>query len=80
MWANQKYCAGISPTNEILSKSKVSSLTNHLVKFFWANNFNEFYKFMKQNQFDKNRLLYVAHPVLANQIVQSATYLGIVPK
>ena len=80
MWANQKYCAGISPTNEILSKSKVSSLTNHLVKFFWANNFNEFYKFMKQNQFDKNRLLYVAHPVLANQIIQSATYLGIVPK
>ncbi|ODQ45237.1 hypothetical protein PICMEDRAFT_64868 [Pichia membranifaciens NRRL Y-2026] len=81
IWANQKYCAGISPTNEILSKSKISSLTNHLVKFFWANNFNEFYKFMKQNQFDKkNRLLYVAHPVLANQIVQSATYLGIVPK
>lgn len=81
MWKNQKYCTGISPTNEILSKSKVSSLTNHLVKFFWANNFNEFYKFMKQNQYDeKDRLLYVAHPVLANQIIQSATYLGIVPK
>lgn len=81
LWVNQKYGAGISPTHEMLSKSKISSLTNHLIKFFWANNFEEFYKFMKQYQFDnKNRIIYVAHPVLANQIIQSATYLGIIPK
>jgi RNA recognition motif-containing protein len=67
--------------NEILSKSKVSSLTDHLVKFFWNNNFDKFYEFVKENQFDdKEKIIYVANPILANQILQSATYLGIIPK
>lgn len=80
-WLNQQYFNGLTQANEILSKSKICSLTEHLIKFFWANNFEEFYKFLKQNQFDnKGRLLLVAHPVLANQLIQSATYLGIIPK
>lgn len=80
-WRNKNYNPNLLSNNKILSRSKVTSLTDHLVKFFWANNFEEFYKFVKKNQFDENnRIIFAPHPILANQILQSATYLGIIPK
>lgn len=67
--------------SEPLSRSRISSLTDHLVKFFWNNNFDQFYNFIKENQFDEqDRIIYTANSVLANQILQSANYLGIIPK
>jgi len=66
---------------EFLNKAKVSSLTNHLIKFFWANNFKQFYNFMKVNQFDSSdRVIYKPNPILSVQLYQSAFYLGIIPK
>ena len=69
------------PVGGVLTKAKASSLIDHLVKFFWNNNFREFYKFIKQSQFDdKGNIIYAASPVLETQIKQSAQYLGIIPK
>lgn len=68
-------------TNSILSKSRVSSLTDHLIKFFWNNNFDDFYKFLKENQTDESeKILHSANPLLSHQINESAMYLGIIPK
>lgn len=70
-----------TPGNEILSKSRVSSLTDHLIKFFWNNHFSEFYNFVRENQFDAgNNVIHVANPILMYQIIESAKYLGIIPK
>lgn len=79
--AQPKGYHGFGNNFEFLSKSKVESLTTHLIKFFWANNFDEFYKFMKNNQFDSDdRIIYTPHPVLSVQLYESALYLGIIPK
>lgn len=65
----------------ILSKSKIASLTDHVVKFFWNNNFEEFYHFMKNHQFDdEDNVTFAANSILAKQIVQSGMYLGMIPK
>lgn len=80
LW-NGNYYGGCSHTNSILSKSRVTSLTDHLIKFFWNNNFEDFYNFLKENQTDESgKVLYSANPLLSHQINESAMYLGIIPK
>ncbi|KAG7905260.1 hypothetical protein KL906_005297 [Ogataea polymorpha] len=55
---------------------KVHSLSEHIIKFFWSNRVDSFFKFLESN-YKKDQPL---HPLLRTQIVQSAMYLGIVPK
>ena len=69
----------IRPANELLSIPQISSLTDLIIKFCWNNNFNEFYNFVKKNQFDDdNNIIHVANPILEYQITQTAKYLKII--
>ncbi|KAG7864529.1 hypothetical protein KL919_000557 [Ogataea angusta] len=55
---------------------KVHSLSEHIIKFFWSNRVDSFSKFLESNY----KIDQPLHPLLRTQIVQSAMYLGIVPK
>ncbi|QPG74117.1 hypothetical protein FOA43_001439 [Brettanomyces nanus] len=62
-----------------LTEVKVHSLTEHMIKFFWVNRFDEFWRFLEMNQLDgRGRLLLPPHPLLRYQLIQSAAYLGII--
>lgn len=70
----------VNPT-EVINQTKVSSLTHHMIKFCWAKNVEEFYQFLKLNQCDSTgNIILPPHPLIERQMVQSAMYLGIIPK
>ncbi|VEU21164.1 DEKNAAC102076 [Brettanomyces naardenensis] len=70
-----------SRSQTVLTAVKIHSLTEHIIKFFWVNRFEEFWLFIESNQLDsKGRLLLPPHPLLRYQLIQSATYLGIISK
>ncbi|KAH3664282.1 hypothetical protein OGAPHI_004634 [Ogataea philodendri] len=65
----------IKSTGE-LNMPKIHSLSEHIIKFFWSNKIESFWKFLEANHSQNEQI----HPLLRTQIVQSSMYLGIVPK
>lgn len=68
-------------SNDFLLKNRIESLTEHLLKFFWAKNVDELFNFLINNLCDQNgKVFATVHPIIKNQLIQSAMYLGIIPK